>query len=422
MSAPLAHRFRRLAHLDLPGGGQVVVKGNYAYVGHMKPPHGTTILDVADPRHPRIVSAIGLGDDRSHTHKVRVNGDIMVTNVEQNNRHFARRGQKLAPARAQLAAELGRAPTDAEVGRALGVTEAQVRELDAIVARGPYAEGGFKVWDISDRARPRLLVHQKTGGVGVHRFFADARYAYISSEMDGYVGNILVIYDLADPARPREVARWWMPGQHVAGGETPTWEGQRNRLHHALPAGHELWAACWYGGLYVLDISDITQPRVIGHHNYHPPYPEPTHTILRMPGRVAGREIAIGVDEEHEHVRGQPHANLWVFDITDLGNIHPLSTFHVSELDSPWSRAGRFGAHQFQEHFDGTVVFCTWFAGGLRAIDVKDPLAPKEVGWFIPEPVAGNASPQSNDVDVDERGLVYVIDRNCGLDILEFTP
>jgi hypothetical protein len=94
----------------------------------------------------------------------------------------------------------------------------------------------------------------------------------------------------------------------------------------------------------------------------------------------------------------------------------------VSELDSPWSRAGRFGAHQFQEHFDGTVVFCTWFAGGLRAIDVKDPLAPKEVGWFIPEPVAGNASPQSNDVDVDERGLVYVIDRNCGLDILEFTP
>jgi hypothetical protein len=43
-----------------------------------------------------------------------------------------------------------------------------------------------------------------------------------------------------------------------------------------------------------------------------------------------------------------------------------------------------------------------------------------EVGHFIPEPTAGESSPQSNDVDVDDRGLIYLLDRNQGVDILEF--
>ena len=38
-----------------------------------------------------------------------------------------------------------------------------------------------------------------------------------------------------------------------------------------------------------------------------------------------------------------------------------------------------------------------------------------------PEPVGGQPSPQSNDVDVDRNGLIYLIDRNRGFDILEFT-
>src|ERR671917_499346 len=82
------------------------------------------------------------------------------------------------------------------------------------------------------RTSPRELSYVRTGGIGVHRFDMDERYAYISTEMEGYVGNILVVYDIADPTRPREVSRWWLPGQHVAGGETPHWKGQRNRLHH----------------------------------------------------------------------------------------------------------------------------------------------------------------------------------------------
>lgn len=420
-SAVLAHNIRQQGHLDLPGGGQVVVQGHHAFIGHMRPPHGTTILDISDPRKPRVVAEIKLEHDRSHTHKVRVAGDIMITNVEHNNRRVVRKAQRMLAARAGLQRSLGRVPSQKEVAFELGVTEADLVPLEAELASG-YAEGGFKVWDIANPAKPRFLAHQKTGGVGVHRFDMDRRYAYISTEMEGFLGNVLVIYDLQNPQRPAEVSRWWMPGQHTAGGEIPTWSGQDHRLHHTLRQGDKLWAGCWQAGLRVIDVSDIAKPLTVGAYNYHPLYLEPTHTVFKVPFKVGGREVALVTDEEHEHHRGQPHACMWVFDVTELAHIHPIGQFHVSEMDTPWSRApgGRFGCHQFQEHLSDPLVFCTWFAGGLRAIDIRDPRMPQEVGWFIPEPCGGFSSPQSNDVDVDERGLIYLLDRNCGFDVLEY--
>src|SRR3546814_3016413 len=135
-----------------------------------------------------------------------------------------------------------------------------------------------------------------------------------------------------------------------------------------------MWASVWHAGFRVLDVSDITKPRVIASHDYHPPFPEPSHTILPVSGTVAGRRIAIGMDEEHDHRPGRLHAFLWVFDVTDLQNITALSAFDVSELDSPWARApGRFGAHQFREKLDEPLVFAPWFAGGLRVVDVSNP-------------------------------------------------
>src|SRR6516165_2538848 len=51
----LARNVRRLGHLDLPGAGQVTVRGSHAYVGHIPNPiHlGTSIIDIGDPRQPR---------------------------------------------------------------------------------------------------------------------------------------------------------------------------------------------------------------------------------------------------------------------------------------------------------------------------------------------------------------------------------
>jgi len=418
--AALARNVTHLSRLDIPGGGQVVVQGRYAFIGHMKPPHGTTVVDVEDPRHPRVVATIPLVGSASHTHKVRVAGDIMITNVEMNNRHLLRRGAaRLDEAHARLSQAHGRAPTDDELAFDLKLKTGDIALIRAFQREG-YHDGGFRVWDISDKSKPRLLHHERTFGFGVHRFDMDSRYAYISTEMEGFLGNILVIYDLARPEKPQEVARWWMPGQHTAGGEKPTWSGYKNRLHHALRAGDTMWAACWHAGLRVIDVSDIRNPRTVGAYDYHPPFPEPTHTVLRVPFKVGGRDVAVVFDEEHDHVPGRLHAGMWVFDVSDLAHIRPLSMFHVSELDSPWARSGRFGAHQPAEHMADTLVYASWFSGGLRIVDIADPALPVEVGHFMPEPAAGQSSPQSNDVEVDERGLVYLLDRNVGLDILEF--
>jgi hypothetical protein len=52
----------------------------------------------------------------------------------------------------------------------------------------------------------------------------------IAASVEGYVGKILVVVDVEDPSDPKEVGRWWWPGQHTGGGETPE-EPDMNGLH-----------------------------------------------------------------------------------------------------------------------------------------------------------------------------------------------
>ncbi len=308
MNAPqqtpsLAKNVSPISHLDLPGAGQVYVAGKYAYVGHItnKEGLGTSILDVSDPKKPKLLSQIPVGDPGSHSHKARVIGDVMIVNVEQNMSAIGRKASELPGLRGQLRAALGRDPTHAELAEKLSVKASDVEAAEAFEQRA-YDQGGFKIYDVSDRAKPRLITHHKTHGRGVHRFDMDATYAYISTEMPGYVGNILVIYDIRNPARPEEVSRWWLPGQHLAGGEKPTWPGRQHRLHHTLRVGDRLYAGCWHGGVRVVDVSDIRSPKTVGAYNYHPPFPEPSHTFMGLPRPLDGRQIAIAIDEEdHAH-------------------------------------------------------------------------------------------------------------------------
>jgi hypothetical protein len=427
----LARNLRRLGHLDLPGAGQVTVSGHYAYVGHIpnEKQLGTSIIDIADPANPRLVASITLDDPTSHSHKVRVTGDLMVVNHERNMTAVGRRAEQMPGARSALREALGREPTRIELAQRLNVTEADVVQIEA-AAKEPYRNGGFRLYDVSNPIKPTPIHHHLTGGIGVHRFDLDERYGYISTEMEGFIGNILVIYDLSDPARPEEVSRWWVPGQHTAAGEKPTWSGKRHRLHHALRFGDEMWASCWHGGFHIVDVSVLTKPKAVSSYNYHPPFPEPTHTVMPVPARIGGKRIALSIDEEDqtqgandaEARRGRPHAGISVFDVTDYASVKPLALFEVSEFDSPFARipGTRFGAHQFHERMSDTLVFAAWFSAGLRVIDVADPNAPREVGYFIPEPVGGRSAPQSNDVVLDPRGLIYMVDRHVGFDVLEF--
>src|SRR5262249_20354043 len=55
-----AQGLRQVGYFDCPGGGQVVVDGRVAYGAHMKAPHGTSIVDVSDPKSPRQLATLDI--------------------------------------------------------------------------------------------------------------------------------------------------------------------------------------------------------------------------------------------------------------------------------------------------------------------------------------------------------------------------
>ncbi|HEU5018162.1 MAG TPA: hypothetical protein VFT69_09340 [Pseudolabrys sp.] len=56
----------------------------------------------------------------------------------------------------------------------------------------------------------------------------------------------------------------------------------------------------------------------------------------------------------------------------------------------------------------------------MRIIDISKPSAPHEVVHFIPDHVGGRPAPQINDVMIDERRLIIIVDPHVGFDVLEF--
>src|SRR5438552_19172994 len=163
----LARNVRRLGHLELRGAGQVTVRGSHAYVGHMPKPVklGTSIIDIGDPRQPRVVATVTLDDHDSHSHKVRVAGDIMIVNHERNMSKIGRRAEQLPAVRRALIEELEREPTRKEIAAKMSVTEDDLAALEKFEQRR-YANGGFKIYDVSNPSQPQLICYQKTGGIG----------------------------------------------------------------------------------------------------------------------------------------------------------------------------------------------------------------------------------------------------------------
>src|SRR3954471_20339703 len=114
----------------------------------------------------------------------------------------------------------------------------------------------------------------------------------------------MMILDLADPAKPVEVGRWWIPGQWEAGGEEYPWaQWVPPRCHHPLRYGDRLYVSYWHHGLFILDISDISQPKPVAHVNTSPAFPHPTHTCLRIPQKLKGRDIMVVADEDVAKLR-----------------------------------------------------------------------------------------------------------------------
>ena len=362
-----------LSHIDCPGGGQVWVENQILYVGHMRNPNGTSIYNVSDPRNPKMLTHITIPKGW-HSHKVRVADDIMVVNHErfhEGNEEFG---------------------------------------------------GGLAIYDVSKPSAPSLITKWMTAGKGVHRFQFDGRYAYISPTVEGYIGNICMILDLHNPSRPEEVGRWWIPGQWQAGGEAYPWHDYvPPRCHHPLRHGNRLHVSWWHHGFFILDIEDMSAPKLISSVNTSRAFPHPTHTCLVMPQRYKERDVMIVADEDVAKLYDAAPAFAWIYDITDETTPIPLSTYQVDGLNPDGQpQPPMMGCHQPSEKLTGgSIVPFAWFAQGLRLLDVADPFAPREVGHFQPSPPAGCEFASSNDVTIDDRGLIYLIDRQSGIDILE---
>src|SRR5262245_57598478 len=92
------------------------------------------------------------------------------------------------------------------------------------------------------------------------------------------------------------------------------------------------------------------------------------------------------------------------------------------------ARGARFGTHSSEENFNnplyGKLTAIALFTGGVRIWDIREPQAPVEVAFYVPESNA-NTNPDgfmTNNVAIDDRGFIYVVDRNgAGLDILQLT-
>ena len=109
-------------------------------------------------------------------------------------------------------------------------------------------------------------------------------------------------------------------------------------------------------------------------------------------------------DEDVAKLRPAAPAFAWIYDITDETMPTPIATINVAGVDTDGRpQPPMTGCHQPSERFSG----------------IADPFAPREVGYFKPDPPQGTDKVSSNDVTMDHRGLVYLIDRIRGVDVIE---
>ncbi len=153
------------------------------------------------------------------------------------------------------------------------------------------------------------------------------------------------------------------------------------------------------------------------------------------------RDMLMIVDEQILNECTEPRQIVFFADITVEKRPMIVSNFSVPEKSGSFcGRGGRFGAHSSNESmapvFNQKLAFITYFNAGVRAVDIRNPYQPREVGYFIPAiteatdkrciKVDGQdkckVAIQSNNVETDDRGYIYVVDRaNTGVHILEVT-
>ena len=391
-----------IAHIDLqdrPAFKMALHKSGdrwYFYCAHLWV-SGWSIVEVTDPANPRFVRFIE-GPANTWTLQIQIADGLMITSMEK-------------------------------------IPDGWGGESGA-----PYGEG-FYIWSLEDPENPKRLGHYRTGGAGTHRNFYDGgRYVHTTALPDGYDGHIYQIVDIADPANPVEVSRWWRKGQWIAGGEEGVEFG--TMLHGgAYVKGDRAYLPYSAGGFVILDISDKSKPAMVSELPFSPPFQSFIAVHSAVP--LNGRPLVVVNSEAISERCDEPLGYAGIVDVKNEAKPRLISLFPLPhppkgmEVKNFCERPGRFGPHnqhqsQNQQVLwqDENLVFLTYFNAGLRVFDISDERAPKEVGYFIapdpqvrrgPLPITGLAA-QSEDVVVDARGNIFVSDKNHGVYVLRYRP
>jgi hypothetical protein len=401
---------RLIGHSDQggrPDGVQLMVHRGFAYIGHMFS-KGFSVVDVRDPSRPVAANYIAAPPNTWNIH-LQTHDDLLL--VIHAKDMFA--ADEFADERAYYKGALGQ-----KVG-----TADSKRDRDW--------SAGLAVYDIAKPAAPHLIRFMEVQGGGIHRlWYTGGRWAYASALLDGFTDYIFITIDMSDPFRPREAGRWWIPGMNLAAGEVPSWEPNRRcGLHHAIVDGNTAYAAWRDAGMVALDVADRANPKLIVHRNWSPPFGGGTHNCLPLPDR----DLLVVLDEAVLDHQEDGLKLIWVFDNRVPTNPISISTFATPAEADYRKKGGHFGPHNIHENRPGSFVssrlmFATYQNAGVRAFDITNAFAPKEVGALVPpEPVQlVDTRPnrarvtQSADVFVDVTGLIYVTDYNAGLYIMEF--
>ncbi|WP_317178391.1 LVIVD repeat-containing protein [Pectobacterium sp. HCp5_1] len=403
-----SRNMRLIGHSDQggrPDGVQVMVHHGYAYIGHMVS-QGVSIVDVRDARNPKPAGFIAAPPGTWNIHLQTHDDLLLVVNARDL---FA----------------------DASFAEEKVYYTRSVADTVSTKQQGKSWSAGLRIFDISTPDKPREISFLPLDGIGIHRiWYVGGRWAYVSALLDGYSDYIFLTIDLADPQRPEVAGRYWLPGMHTAGGETASWpEGKRYALHHAIISGDTAYGSWRDGGLTLLDVSDRTNPQLISHRNWSPPFGGGTHTALPLPDR----DLLIVLDEAVLDNQEDGEKLIWVFDIREPSNPVSIATFPQPKETDYVKKGAHFGPHNLHENRPGSfisssLIFATYQNAGVRAYDISNPYQPKETGALVPAAPARMVDKrpgrpqiiQSCDVFVDADGIIYSTDYNAGLSIIEY--
>ncbi|HEV2548380.1 MAG TPA: hypothetical protein VGU20_13655 [Stellaceae bacterium] len=325
-----------------------------------------------------------------------------------------------------------------------------------------FGNSAHEVWDVSDPAKPALIT-RIAGLEGTHKNWweCDTGVAYLVSGVPGWrVKRMTQVYDLSDPTHPVLIRNFGLVGQQPgASGDVPT------EVHGPIstgPAGNRVYLGYGTNKNGIVQIVD-REKLLKGAKEPTPEnllYPQVgrldlsafngAHTAFPVLGveipefaheKVSTRNFVVVTDEELVNECQEPRQMVWIVDITSEARPMVVSGWTVPEASGNFcARGGRFGTHSSNESFTPIyykrLMFFSHFNAGVRAVDIRDPYHPREVAHYIPAitehtdqrcaTVSGKEHCarviQTNNVEVDERGYIYIVDRaNTGMHILELT-